>query len=77
MDATRYSPLAQGEGQSFLMVADVGNQTPRSPDITDFGPKDFVSVSIESNKAQDMLDTRETAKLGFEFCMLWVGHLLG
>lgn len=59
------------------MVADVGNQTPRSPDSADFGPKDFLHVSIESKRAEDMLDTRETAKLGFEFCMLWVGNLLG
>lgn len=59
------------------MVADVGNQTPRSPDSADFFPKDFMPLSAESKEAEDMLGTRETAKLGFEFCMLWVGHLLG
>lgn len=59
------------------MVADVGNQTPRSLDCADFVPKDFMPVSVESKVVEDMLGTRETAKLGFEFCMLWVGHLLG
>lgn len=58
------------------MVADVGHQTPRSSDSADFGLKDLIPVSIESKKAEDMLDTRETAKLSFEFCMLWVGHVL-
>lgn len=58
------------------MVADVGNLTPRSPDSADFVPKDFIPVSVKSEEAEDMLGIRETAKLGFEFCMLWVGHLL-
>lgn len=59
------------------MVADVGNQPPRSPDSADIFPKDLMPLSVESKEVEDLLGTRETAKLGFEFCMLWVGHLLG
>lgn len=70
-----YSLLAQREDQTLLEPDVVhssrssNSHLPHDKHMTD-------SLSFndgESKPSEDMLDTRETAKLGFEFCLLLVG----
>lgn len=70
-----YSPLAQREDQAFL-EPDVNDASQSSRSHLPHNDHMAGPPSIEDRERtlfEDMLNTRETAKLGFEFCLLLVG----
>lgn len=71
----RYSPLAQREDQTLLEPDVVHTSRSSNSHLPhDNHMADSLSINDGENKPfEEMLDTRETAKLGFEFCLLLVG----
>ncbi|MCJ1461917.1 hypothetical protein MMC07_000516 [Pseudocyphellaria aurata] len=67
-----YSPLAQSEDQTFLRqdVEDT-SQSSRGPlSHSDNTADPLLIDDCESELREELLNTRETAKLGFQFCLL-------
>lgn len=76
--STHYLPIVEEEEQAFVKPDDQqGNQeASRSPCSRLLIEEPSNSSGAEQGPLEGRLNVRETLKLSFEFCILWVGSIL-
>ncbi len=72
-DSTKYRPIAEEEGQSFVKPneeqrAGTASRSPRSRLLIE---EPMSESETTSSSTEGRLNFRETARLSFEFCILW------
>lgn len=72
---THYLPVVEEEEQAFVKPDDEGGiqEASRSPCSRLLIEEPSDSPGSEASSSEGRLNVRETLKLSFEFCILWVG----
>lgn len=73
--STHYLPIVEEEEQAFIKPDDDGGiqEASRSPRSRLLIEEPSKSSGVEGSPSERRLNVRETLKLSFEFCILWVG----
>ena len=73
--STHYMPIVEEEDQTFVKPDDEGGiqEASRSPRSRLLIEEPSKSQGVDGSPSEERLNVRETLKLSFEFCILWVG----